>query len=300
MGGGAGGDTVFGNHMDAADLKNAFERAMSHGLNLFDTAFAYENGDSERILGELASTVKRGDIIISDRFTPQMANPAADNTVMDMLNGLLQRMGMDYFDIYWIHNSADVDRWTPQLVGAVKSGKIKRVGVSNHSLEQIKHAQEILDPFGIKISAVQNHFSLLYRNSIDDGLLDYCKENDIQFFFYMVLEQGALSGKYDSEHLLPAGTMRGNNYNPMMPALAPLIEQLCGIGVKYGVSAAQVSTAWAIGRGTTPILGVTKPKRVDDAAGSVNLTLTADEVENLENTARSAGVDTCGGWEGQA
>lgn len=119
-----------------------------------------------------------------------MQNDTAENPVMDMLEGSLNRLGTDFIDIYWVHNFADVERWTPLMVEAVKSGKIGRIGVSNHSLEQVKRVQEILEPHGIQISAVQNHFSLLYRRSIEDGLLDYCKENDIQFFSYMVLEQG--------------------------------------------------------------------------------------------------------------
>lgn len=106
-----------------------------------------------------------------------------------MLEGSLERLGVDEIDIYWIHNALDVERWTPYLIPALKSGKVKAVGVSNHSLEQVKRVNEILGAEGFKINAVQNHFSLLYRNSLDDGLLDYGKQNGITFFAYMVLEQ---------------------------------------------------------------------------------------------------------------
>lgn len=188
IGGFAGGDAIFGNQLDTKDLQEVFEVAVSNGLNLFDTAYAYANGESERILGELVNAYGRDQIVISDKFTPGMQNDSTENPVVDMLEGSLKRLGTDFIDIYWIHNSADVERWTPLMVEAVKSGKIGRIGVSNHSLEQVKRVQEILAPHGIKVSAVQNHFSLLYRRSIEDGLLDYCKENGIQFFSYMVLE----------------------------------------------------------------------------------------------------------------
>lgn len=69
---------------------------------------------------------------------------------------------------------------------------MKNVGVSNHNLSEIKRANEILGEQGFRISAVQNHFSLLNRSSESSGILDYCRENDITFFAYMVLEQGAL------------------------------------------------------------------------------------------------------------
>ncbi|MDO5376208.1 MAG: aldo/keto reductase [Staphylococcus rostri] len=299
-GGFAGGNVVFGNNLDTADLKNVFKTAIENGLNTFDTAFAYANGESERILGELAAQYARSEVIISDKFTPGMQDDTKENPVEDMLEGSLERLGTDVIDIYWIHNAADVERWTPYLSDLVKSGRVKRIGVSNHSLEQVKRVQEILKSSGVQISAVQNHFSLLYRNSIEDGLLDYCKENDIQFFSYMVLEQGALSGKYDSDHLMPADSNRGKTYNPMFPALSGLLTELKNMANKYKVSPAQIATAWAIKRGTTPILGATKVEQVIDAAKSSQVVLTDADMETLEVAALDTGVNTRGGWEGQA
>ncbi|HHT7796492.1 TPA: aldo/keto reductase [Streptococcus suis] len=300
IGGFAGGDAIFGNQLDTKDLQEVFEVAVSNGLNLFDTAYAYANGESERILGELFNAYGRDQIVISDKFTPGMQNDSTENPVVDMLEGSLKRLGTDFIDIYWIHNSADVERWTPLLVEAVKSGKIGRIGVSNHSLEQVKRVQEILAPHGIKVSAVQNHFSLLYRRSIEDGLLDYCKENGIQFFSYMVLEQGALSGKYNEANPLPENSNRGKTYNPLFPALKALLASLQEIAEKYAATPAQIATAWAIGRGTTPILGVTKVEQVRDAAQVAEIILTPEEVAKLEQVAIDSGVDTRGGWEGQA
>ncbi|HEM5309641.1 TPA: aldo/keto reductase [Streptococcus suis] len=300
IGGFAGGDAIFGNQLDTKDLQEVFEVAVSNGLNLFDTAYAYANGESERILGELVNAYGRDQIVISDKFTPGMQNDSTENPVVDMLEGSLKRLGTDFIDIYWIHNSADVERWTPLMVEAVKSGKIGRIGVSNHSLEQVKRVQEILAPHGIKVSAVQNHFSLLYRRSIEDGLLDYCKENGIQFFSYMVLEQGALSGKYNEANPLPENSNRGKTYNPLFPALKALLASLQEIAEKYAATPAQIATAWAIGRGTTPILGVTKVEQVRDAAQVTEIILTPEEVAKLEKVAIDSGVDTRGGWEGQA
>lgn len=182
----AGGDTVFGNNLDTAELTDVFQTALENNLNLFDTAFVYANGQSERILGELIQTCNRQDILISDKFSPGAENKNAKNPVTDMLNGSLQRLGTDYIDIYWIHNSAGIEYWTPLFAQAVQNGHIKRIGVSNHNLAQVKRVQEILNSYDLKLSAVQNHFSLLYRNSIDDGLLEYCHDNNIQFFAYMV------------------------------------------------------------------------------------------------------------------
>lgn len=175
------------------------------GLNLWDTATAYGMGESERILGKLASSYKREDVLISIKFTPQMAEMFG-NDVSRMAEASIERMGIGYIDMYWIHNPMDVERWTPGLIPLLQSGKVRRVGVSNHNITEIRRANEILGDAGFKVSAVQNHFSLLYRSSEKGGVLDFCKDNGIEFWAYMVLEQGALSGKYNMQNPLPAGS----------------------------------------------------------------------------------------------
>lgn len=292
----AGGDQVFGNNLGVEELKPVFDEAMANGLNLWDSAVVYGMGASENVLAAFTKACKREEVLISTKFTPQIAGDT-ENPVADMLAGSLERFATDYIDIYWIHNPADVERWTPMLADLVKSGKVKRVGVSNHNLAQIKRAEEILSKEGVHISAVQNHFSLLYRSSEKAGILDYCKENGIDFWAYMVLEQGALSGKYDTAHPLPAGSQRGDTYNPLLPQIERLVAVMRTVGNKYNVTPAQVALAWAIAKGTTPIIGVTKPVQVQDSVRAMQVVLTADEVKMLEDAAESTGVDTRGSWE---
>lgn len=294
--GAAGGDQVFGNQLSTEELKPVFSAAIEAGLNLWDTALVYGMGASEKILGEFVKQYKREDLIISTKFTPQIVG-AFGNNVSEMFDFSSRNLHTDYMDIYWIHNPADVETWTPQLLPLLKSGKVKSVGVSNHNLGQIKRANEILGSEGFKVSAVQNHFSLLYRSSEDAGILDYCKENGIIFFAYMVLEQGALSGKYDTQHPLPAGSQRGETYNPLLPQIENLISAMKVMSEKHGVGVPQIAVAWAIAKGTTPIIGVTKPQHVTDAALAAQVNLSAEEVQELENIARESGVDTRGSWE---
>lgn len=175
-----GGDQVFGSSLGTEELEPVFDAAMKNGLNLWDSAMVYGMGASEEILGTFTKKYAREDVIISTKFTPQIAGNEAD-PVAAMCEGSLNRFGTDYIDIYWIHNPENVEKWTPYLIPLVKSGKVKKVGVSNHNLAQIKRAEEILSREGIHISAVQNHYSLLYRSSEDAGILDYCKENGITF-----------------------------------------------------------------------------------------------------------------------
>lgn len=293
----AGGDTVFGNHLSDQQMEEVFNNAMDKGLYLWDTAAVYGMGSSETALGKLISQYPREEIILSTKFTPQIADKQSAMPVSDMLEESLGRLGVEEIDIYWIHNPSDVEKWTPDLIPLLQSGRVKQVGVSNHSLEQIKRANAILKPAGFSVSAVQNHYSLLYRTSEEAGILDYCHKNNITFFAYMVLEQGALSGRYNSQNPMPAGSGRAETYNNVLPQLEKLTTAMKTMGNARNASVAQVAIAWAIAKGTLPIIGATKVHHVLDAAGAVEIQLNAEEMVTLERLAQEAGVDTRGAWE---
>lgn len=296
--GAAGGDQVFGNHLFEPELKPVFEAGLHYGLNLWDTAAVYGEGTSEKILGNFVKEVKREDIFLSTKFTPQIASDSAD-AMQEMIDGSKARLNAEVIDLYWIHNPLDVERWTPDLISLLKSGQVKAVGVSNHNLAQIKRANEILSAEGLKLSAVQNHFSLLHRSSERAGILDYCKKNGIVFYSYMVLEQGALSGKYDQAHPFPSGSARAECYNHALSKLEELLNEMARVGANYKASIAQVATAWAIAKGTLPIIGVTKAKQVEEAAGAARISLRAAEVARLEKLGDETGVHTLREWENE-
>ncbi len=291
-----GNDGTFGDSYTSADLKNVYETAMENGFNLWDTAVAYGMGVSESVLGELTRETPRENLILSTKFTPQIED-GTPKAMENMIKGSMERLNTDYIDIYWVHNPMDVEKYTPMIIPLAKRGQIKEIGVSNHNLSEIKRVNEILNAEGLKISAVQNHFSLLNRSSETSGILEYCKENDITFYAYMVLEQGALTGKYDTAHLFPENSDRANAYNPILGEIEKLVAVMKETGEKYNASAAQIATAWAIAKGTLPIIGVTKTGHVTDAVKAADIVLTEDEIKTMENMADSIDVSTIRYWE---
>ena len=293
-----GNDGTFGGNLTAETLRPIFDKAMENGLNLWDTAYAYGMGTSEKVLAEFIKELPRESCIISDKFTPQCADSSSPTAMKDMIGMQLGLMGLDKFDIYWIHNVWDAPKWTEELAKYFEGrDDVPMIGVSNHDLSEIKQAAEILKAHGLKLSAVQNHYSLINRSSEESGILDYCKENDITFFSYMVLEQGALSGKYDTAHPMPAGSARADSYNPILDKLEIMNKALGKIADKYSVGIAQVPVAWAIAKGTLPIIGVTKVSHVEDAVKAANISLTADEVAELESVADGLGLNVIRFWE---
>ena len=292
-----GNDGTFGNNITAESLKPIFDTAMANGLNLWDTAYAYGMGTSEKVLASFLKGLPRDSFLISDKFTPQCAN-GKPTAMSDMIGMQLQLMELDRFDIYWIHNVWDAPHWTEELAKYYEGKeKVPLLGVSNHNLAEIKQASEILKSHGLKLSAVQNHYSLINRSSEDSGILDYCRENGITFFAYMVLEQGALSGKYDTKHPMPEGSARAETYNPVLDKLEILNAELKKLAEKYGVGAAQIPVAWAIAKGTLPIIGVTKENQVLDAVKAANVTLAAEDAAELEKLADSLKLNVIRFWE---
>ncbi len=294
--GNAGGDAVFGNHLSAEDLKPVFDKALECGLNLWDTAPVYGDGSSEKILGSFIRDIDRRDIIISTKFTPHIAGNSP-NAAREMLEGSLKRLNTDHIDVYWIHNPNDVERWTPMLIPLAKDGLIKSIGVSNHNLAEIKRVQEILGAEGLRLSAVQNHYSLLHRSSERAGILRHCKENGITFYSYMVLEQGALTGKFDLDHPFPEGSSRAKTYNGMLTEIETLIAEMRHIGERHSASPAQIAIAWARSKGTLPIIGVTKVSQAEEAAKTAEIVLADEEISAVEELAERTGVSTLRGWE---
>ena len=292
-----GNDGTFGGRLTAEDLRPVFDAAMEAGLNLWDTAYVYGMGASEKVLGEFLRTVPRDSYLISDKFTPQCADPNAENAVTAMYETSAKLLGTDYMDIYWIHNPVGAPEWTRKLIPLAKTGKIGRIGLSNHNLAEIKEAAAILEAEGLRIAAIQNHYSLLNRSSETSGILDYCRENGITFFAYMVLEQGALSGKYDTKHPFPADSDRGAVYNPMLPQLEKLNAGLKEIADRHGVAVAQLPVSWATAKGTLPIIGVTKVYQVEDTVRAAALELTAEEMEKMEQLAGETPLNVIRGWE---
>ena len=290
------GDGYFGSQLSESGLREVVEKAQANGFTLWDTAVAYGMGRSETVLAQALTGYDRGEYQLSTKFTPQIAGNG-DDPVADMLEQSLDRMSTDYVDLYWIHNPADVARWTPPLIPLLESGRIKHVGVSNHNMEELALADRILGEAGFRVEAVQNHYSLLYRSSERAGILEHCREHDVRFFSYMVLEQGALTGRYGPTNPLPEGSSRAAVYNGILPRLQALTDRMGAIGEDYGASAADVATAWAIAKGTTPIVGVTKAGYIDGLVRARGIELAEEEIAELEALADTAQVDTRGWWE---
>lgn len=124
---GLGNDGTFGNNFTENDLRPIFDAGQKAGLNLWDTAFVYGMGTSEEVLGKFLRSVPRESYLVSTKFTPQCADDKAENAVIEMYKGSVERLGTDFFDYYWIHNPVGAPEWTRKLIPLAKTGKIGKI-----------------------------------------------------------------------------------------------------------------------------------------------------------------------------
>lgn len=287
-----GSRMVFGTSADEAEIEKAFNTAYQKGFILWDTAAVYGMGNAEKILGKY---VKNKSIFLSDKYTPKKKFNTEE--IKQTLNQSIERVGI-IPDIYWLHLPMNIEENLTYMCSLLNEGKIGSIGVSNFSLEQIKKAEKILEGYGFKLAGVQNHYSLIFRKYETENMLSYCKEKGIPFFSYMVLEQGALTGRFNSKNGFPIFSRRGMAFpKSKLKKLESLFETLKQIGEKYDLTIAETALAWAASKGTIPIVGITKEYQAAALAKLNDIILTQNEIDTLEKSAKSTGIEVKASWE---
>ena len=289
-----GSSMVFGNKQDPEVLKQSFEKAVGYGFTDWDTAAVYGMGTCETLLGTLIA--KRDDIFISTKFMPDRKYKAG--ALKKSFENSMARLGRNNADLYWIHVPNNLTDNLNEAIPLIKEGRIGNIGVSNVSLSHIKTAEELLAKEGLKLGAVQNHFSLL-RND-QQPIIDYCNERGIRYYAYMVLEQGALSGHYSAAQHFPTFSMRNFAFpKSKFKKIEGLLAKMKELADKYSIDTSQIPILWAIGKGAMPIVGITKPSHAEKLAEAMKVVLTQDEITTLEKEAAATGIRQQGMWEPQ-
>ena len=273
--------TAYGGAEGFEEEKRAFEVSIAAGANLFDTAAMYSGGASERRVGELAHG---RNVLIASKFPGGFSFKAED--LPKELEASLVRLGRDSIDLYQHHfpsNRVSIPKLMELLADAVEAGKIKAVGVSNYSAEQMREAHAALAKHGIPLASNQVEYSLLHRQPEVNGILDACRELGITLIAYSPLAGGALTGKYSATQ--KAGGLRRflpNFSKKAMEAVQPVVNLLRQIGERYSKTPSQVALRWLIENPIVlPIPGAKNSKQAIENAGALSFSLTSEEMEAL-------------------
>ena len=289
-----GSKMIFGKGYDEEALKSTFEMAVELGFLKWDTAAVYGMGSCERLLGKLIKG--RNDIFISTKYFPnkKFKSGALEKSFAESM----ERLGVKYADLFWVHKPNNLLDNLNETVPLMKDGRIRSIGISNVSLNDIKTAESFLDEQGLKLSAVQNHFSLL-RND-QQPIIDYCNKKGITYYAYMVLEQGALAGRYSAENHFPTFSMRNLAFpKSKFKKIEGLLGMMKEIADKHGIDRSQIPILWAIAKGAVPIVGITKPSYAKKLSEALKVNLTDEEIDRLTEEARRTGIRQQGSWEPQ-
>ena len=289
-----GSKQVFGNNYDEEILRETFERAVNLGLTRWDTAAVYGMGSCEKLLGKFING--RDGIFISTKFFPD--KKFREGALEKSFHESMTRLNLKSADLFWIHKPNNLTKNLQEAVPLLRDGRIRSIGISNVSLKDIRTAEDILSREGLSLGAVQNHFSLL-RND-QQPLIDYCNSKGITYYAYMLLEQGALAGRYNVTCPFPLLSMRRLAFPKSkfrkIESLLKLMEQTA---LKYNIDKSQIPVLWVIAKGAVPIIGITKPAYAERLAEALQVDLTPEEIEQLTSEAAATGIRQQGSWEPQ-
>jgi aryl-alcohol dehydrogenase-like predicted oxidoreductase len=289
-----GSKMVFGQNYDEKSLKDTFEEAVRLGFTKWDTAAVYGMGSCEKLLGKFIAG--HDDIFLSTKYFPNKRFRKGD--LEKSFEESMTRLGLDSADLFWIHKPVNLTENLQDAIPLLRDGRIKSIGISNVSMQDLKMTEELLAGAGITLGAVQNHFSLL-RND-QQPIIDYCNSKGITYYAYMVLEQGALAGRYNAKDHFPTFSMRNLAFpKRKFKKIEGLLELMNKIAIKYNIDRSQVPILWVIAKGAVPIIGITKPEYVGRLAGALEVNLDAAEVDSLTAEAKATGIRQQGSWEPQ-
>jgi aryl-alcohol dehydrogenase-like predicted oxidoreductase len=289
-----GSKVVFGKSYDESVLKDTFEKATELGFLKWDTAAVYGMGSCEKLLGGFING--RDDIFLSTKYFPK--KKYKEGALVESFNESMERLQLESPNLFWLHNPNNLEKNLSEALPLMRDGRIKSIGISNVSMDNIKTAERYLEKNGLKLGAVQNHFSLL-RND-QQPIIDYCNSKGIQYYAYMVLEQGALAGRYNAKNHFPTFSMRNFAFpKSKFKKIEDLLNMMKTIADKYGIDASQIPILWVIAKGAIPIIGITKPVYAEKLSDALKVTLSDEEVKNLTDEAMKTGIRQQGSWEPQ-
>jgi aryl-alcohol dehydrogenase-like predicted oxidoreductase len=289
----------FGRRLDAAATARVVNAAIDNGITFFDTADIYGEGKSEEYLGR-ALAGRRDSVIIATKFGGEMGNPRAGGGsrrwIEDAVEGSLRRLGTDHIDLYQ-HHFPDAATPLAETLAAlndlVTAGKVRAIGSSNYSGEQIEVADRIARERGwAHCVTAQNHYSLLERAEVERDVAPVCTRLDIGLLPYFPLASGMLTGKYRRGQQPPEGTRlagdRGRADELMSAANFEVVEGLEAFAHTRGLQLIDVTVGAlaALPAVVSVIAGATRPEQVAANAHAGGWIPTPAEIAEIDAITR--------------
>ncbi len=288
--------------LDEKEGVELVDRAIDLGINFFDTANMYSNGESERVLGK-ALEGRRDEAVVASKVYFQMdendpnSGGLSRKAIEQELDASLDRLGMDTLDLLQIHR---YDYDTPPettlraLDDAVRRGKTRYVGASSMWAHQFSDMLHTSDSLGLdRFVTMQNHYNLVYREE-EREMLPLCSKEDVGVIPWSPLARGYLTRPDDQIDSTTRGETEEHMYrHPYREGGGKEINaRVAELAEEKGVKMAQIALAWVLSKDvvTAPIVGTTSIEHLEDAVEALSINLTSSDIEYLEGPYESVRV----------
>lgn len=298
------GGNVFGWTADKAMSFALLDRFFEAGYNTIDTANSYQTwvpgntGRSESIIGEwMESRGKRDEVVLITKVGSDLGQGKNDLSaahIAQAADDSLKRLRTDRIDVYFSHWHVPETAYEETL-GAyaklIKAGKVRAIGASNHSADQVRDALEVAKSNGLpRYSVLQPQYNLLERDSFEGPLSEVAMAEGLGVVTYFGLARGFLSGKYRSVADLGKSARGGGVEKYLNPYGLAVLDVLDQIAQKYAATPAEIALAWIIARKgvTAPIASATSIEQLDSMIKAGSLSLDADDMAALNAVSQPA------------
>ncbi|HEY1833473.1 MAG TPA: aldo/keto reductase [Solirubrobacteraceae bacterium] len=286
--------------LDEGAAEPIVRAAAEGGVTFYDTADTYSAGASEvatgRLLGKLFS---REEVVVATKvfmpMTPgENGGGLSRKHVLAAIDASLERLGMDYVDLYQIHrwdSRTPIEETMEALHEVVRAGKARYIGASSMFVWQFMKAQYVADVHGwTRFVSMQNHYNLVYREE-EREMVPLCVEDGIGVIPWSPLARGVLTGSRTREGERLTARAESDQFTDFLynqPTDFDVVERVAEVAAERGVPPAQVALAWLLHKPgvTAPIVGATKPGHLEDALAAAELELSDEEIARLEEPYR--------------
>jgi aryl-alcohol dehydrogenase (NADP+) len=271
-------------------------RALELGVNFFDTADVYSGGLSEQILGRaLRDFARRDQIVVATKVQGPVGDGPNDRGlsrkhIVDGVHASLRRLGTDYIDLYQIHRwdyETPIEETLEALNDLVRSGKVLYLGASSMFAWEFSLALHVSERHGwARFVSMQNHYNLIYREE-EREMMPLCRHEGIAVLPWSPLARGLLAGKRQGSPEGETIRARTDEYAKRLYFQEhdyQVADRVAEVARARGVKPAQIALAWLLSQPgvTAPVLGATRVEHVEEAVASLDISLGADEIRQLE------------------
>jgi aryl-alcohol dehydrogenase-like predicted oxidoreductase len=281
----------FGNRLDAEASAKVIDAALDNGINFLDTADIYGKTLSEEYVGR-AIAGRRDEVVIATKFgkpVDEKRKGARPEYVRSAAEESLRRLRTDYIDLYQIHEpdpSVPIGETLGALNDLVREGKVREIGCSNFSADELRAAEAAVLAGGARFVSVQNEYSLLHRDPEDD-VIPLCERLGIAFLPYYPLHSGLLTGKFRRGKPAPEGSRIANSPKRtewMADEKLDAVESLIAFAESRGRTILELSFSWLLSHPVVAsvIAGATSPSQVKSNAAAASWKLTDYELKEID------------------